>query len=344
MILNSYAILTLFVGLIRLLVGVLILTLGIAAWRRVRAEPARPDGHLALEQRGHLVFLLALLLIALNVLSWPLLYLLLQSYIPEWPGIMCLYGVTRIGTNSLGSSRYLPGLLSLLQLTKPALVFVGGLWFVLYLLNRRTATAALVPRLFAVLLPLGSLAVVDAVAEFAYVVIPKKEVFPSSGCCTEAFAGDRFVPSEPLAALDPLWLWLGFYGSSIALILALFFCTRSASRPPGPRGLLLLLAGGLAALLVGAVFLVDVAAPRLLGLPYHHCPYDLIGRVPESIVAMTLFIAGTFALGWAALARWLGHCPETDPLLPEATWLLLRWSLYGHVAGLVMLSLELSLA
>ena len=83
----------------------------------------------------------------------------------------------------VGSCRICCGFCSL---SKPALVFAGGAWFVLYLLNRRTRTAPLLNRLFVVLLPLGALAAADAVGELAYVAIPKKEILPPAGCCVSA--------------------------------------------------------------------------------------------------------------------------------------------------------------
>src|SRR3712207_8430081 len=43
------------------------------------------------------------------------------------------------------------------------------------------------------------------------------------------------------------------------------------------------------------LFLVEEAAPALLGLPYHHCPYDLIPQAPEAVVAVGLFLAGCFS-------------------------------------------------
>jgi len=89
---------------------------------------------------------------------------------------MCIYGVTRIGTGSLGPSRFLPTLVTVLQATKPALVFLSGAWFVLHTLNRRTRTASLTGRVLVLLVLAGSLAVADAAVETAYLVIPKKEV------------------------------------------------------------------------------------------------------------------------------------------------------------------------
>ena len=81
--------------------------MGVLAWRAGRLA-ATPDNRDAVETRSYLVFLVTILLVGLSVFSWPLLYLLLQSYVPEWPGVMCIYGVTRIGTGSLGVSRWLP--------------------------------------------------------------------------------------------------------------------------------------------------------------------------------------------------------------------------------------------
>ena len=57
--------------------------------------------------------------VGLGLASWPLLYLLLQSYVPEWPDVMCIYGVTRVGAGSVGASRFLPGLVTALQVLKP---------------------------------------------------------------------------------------------------------------------------------------------------------------------------------------------------------------------------------
>ena len=77
MILNTYAVLMAFVALLRLLAGLLVLGVGLATWR-ARGRLAAPEGRTVLEDRGYLVFLLAVLLVGLNLVSWPLLYLLLQ--------------------------------------------------------------------------------------------------------------------------------------------------------------------------------------------------------------------------------------------------------------------------
>src|SRR5262249_763476 len=148
---------------------------------------------------------------------------LLQSYVPEWPGVMCIYGVTQVGTGSLGPSRFLPGLVKLLQMTKPALVFGSGAWFVLYWVNWRTATAPLQSRILLALVVLGLLAACDATAETAYLVIPKKEEFLSAGCCTagldEWVRSTRFLPESLVREKDPPWLYAAYYGSNLGMVL-----------------------------------------------------------------------------------------------------------------------------
>jgi hypothetical protein len=346
MILNSYAVLVAFVGLLRLLLGLLIFGMGAVTWSAY-GRSVTPEGRNALEDRGYLVFLLAMLLVGLNLVSWPLLYLLLQSYVPEWPGVMCIYGVTQIGSGSVGSSRFLPELLRALQFTKPVLVFAGGAWFVLYLLNRRTQTGPLLQRLFVALLPLGALAVADAATELAYIAIPKKEVFVSGGCCvgaSEEENASRFLPPTLLNDAGRPWLYAAYYGGNLGLLLLLLACTRRPHVAPGGIGLTLLAVVSIVVLAVSGLFLIEVAAPALLHLPFHHCAYDLIPEVPEAVVAIALFVAGSFFLGWAWVAQWFGRCRETEPFRAGMVRGLLRLSLCAFLMSLAMFSLELVLA
>jgi hypothetical protein len=349
MILNAYAVLDAFLSVLRLGIGVLVLGLGLSAvWGWVRSARTG-EARRALEDRCYLLFQLAGLLLVLNVLAWPVLYLLLQSYVPEWPGVMCIYGVTRIGAGSMGSSRFLPPLVSALQAMKPALVFLSGAWFVLYLVNRGTRTAPLTGRVLGVLLIAALLAVADAAAEAAYLAIPKKELFPSSGCCTEVFDADsgggaRFVPAALVGEGEgPRWYGV-YYAVNLGMAAALAACLWF-TRGTVPRGWLAALGLGAAlSVAFNAVFLVEVAAPRLLRLPYHHCPYDLVPRAPESLVAVALFLAGSFAVGWACVVGWLGGGAESGPGLPQTVARLLRVALAGYLGSVVMLSVELILA
>src|SRR5207248_823731 len=115
-------------------------------------------------------------------------------------------------------------------------------------------------------------------------------------CCAEAFdetSSSRFAPAALSEEKYRPWVYAAYYGINGAMVLALM----AARWARGLRNswLALLALGAALAVPVAAVFLIDIAAPILLHLPYHHCPYDLVPQVPEAIVAVALFLCGTFA-------------------------------------------------
>ena len=80
MIVNGYSVLAAFVGLIEVALGVVVALLGVRAIRaRRRPAPSVDAG----ESRFTLLFLQSIVLLGVSVASWPLLYLVLQSYVPE---------------------------------------------------------------------------------------------------------------------------------------------------------------------------------------------------------------------------------------------------------------------
>jgi hypothetical protein len=348
MILNAYAILNGSLCILRLCLGVLVVWLAFHTYRAWRRNASAPEARPALEDRSYLLFQLAGLLLGLNVASWPILYLLLQSYAPEWPGVMCVYGVTQIGRDSIGVSRYLPALLKMLQATKPALVFANGAWLVLYLVNRSTRTGPLAGRVLLVLLASGVLAVGDAAIEAAYLLIPKKEEAPSAGCCTEAFDGasriSRYLPGSLVGDDQASQLFSAYYLVNVGMVGALGISSWRFRRRAATGWLGLLLLGAIVSVAVNSVFLVEAAAPRLLHLPYHHCPYDLIPKAPDSLAAVALFVGGSFCVGWACVVGWFGRHTETQRILPGAIHRLLSLGFFGYLGSLVMMSVELALA
>lgn len=345
MILNTFAALDALVSLLRFGLGLLVLGLALAAWRRWQRGG---DARTAAEERGDLLALPAGLLIVLNVAAWPLLYLLLQSYVTEWPGVMCVYGVTRIGAGSLGPARFLPPLLAALQRIAPTLVFLSGAWLVLHILNRRTRTAPLTGRCLALLALVGLLAALGAAAELTYLAIPKKEEILTGGCCAEAFdsadRAARFVPASLLDEEERPWLYAAYVTTNVFFITLMLTVERLTSRRLSTLWLLLTAGFAVLTAVINLVFLVEAAAPRLLGLPYHHCPYDLIPAVPESLVALALFAAGACCAGWGAVVGLLGQHGEAAPFAAPLVGRLLRGGALLCLASLVMLSLELALA
>jgi hypothetical protein len=319
--LNAYAVFALWSCAVRAALGALVAIwafAGARAWRRQRRGLGTVDeaARAAVEDRYSLLFLAAVVLLGLVWLGWPLYYVVLSSYVPSWPGAMCVYGITQIGRGSLGASRVLPALVVLLEALKPAVVFVWGLWLLTYLANRRTATAPLTGRVLGLLVLLGALGVGEAVAEGAWLVIPKSETFAKAGCCTAAP-----VSHTVSAVIAPLSQTRGARAMVLVLhaglLLGLIVATRRLARGAAPLdrpahsgGRLLrwgVVAGAAGVLVSGVLFLRDTAAPWLTGLPHHRCLDCLLATRPETCVAVLGLVAGCFLTGWSVAATRLGR-------------------------------------
>src|SRR5262249_34921534 len=163
-----------------------------------------------------------------------------------------------IGAGTLGSSRYLPSLLTALQIMKPALIFLSGSWFCLYLVNRNTRTAPLTGRVLLLLVLSGLLAIGDAATEAVYLTIPKKEVFASAGCCTVALDDNHNSRLLPPAVdeSNSAFLVVAYYTVNAGLALALASSLWIMRRHFRSTWLIPLVVGALLSIAVNAVFLV----------------------------------------------------------------------------------------
>lgn len=341
MILNAYAIIDLFLTLLRLSLGLLVIFLAYTLWK-VSSDRFDPERRTEIENRTYLLLLLGCLLLVLHAVSWPLLYLLLQSYISQWPDVMCIYGVTRVGYGTVGPSRFLPGLIQTLEITKPAIVFLSGVWLVLYLIHRCCRTTEIARRLLLTLFLLGAMGILDALAESAYLVIPKKEEFLSTGCCTvqslprlPLFSDQAFPPPSG----RPAWISGAFCTLSVGILVSLVWCNRPHGYRPGGKGLAWLLAQSLLTVAAGFLFLTEVATPKLLRQPGHHCAYDLIVEAPQVLPAIFLFLLAAYCVGWSAAAYALARPPEVQPFLDHSVRILLRLALAGYLGSLLLISI-----
>ncbi|MFO0932976.1 MAG: hypothetical protein U1E39_09730 [Planctomycetota bacterium] len=299
MILHAASLLALFVALVELVLGGAIVAIAGRASRRRRLDPVAVDARLPL--LGHLATVLA----AVAVVAWPLLYLLLDAYVPQWRGVVCIQGVTRVGEGSVGPAGALPALVAWLQATKPAFVLAVGAWAVLRSANRATATGALTGRELGALLAAGGLAIADAALTTAYVVIPKREQFLENGCCAVPARGstalvDGEFTTRTAAAFDGRVLTLAYAAVTLALVLATTWALRR------PRWIWGALVAAALEVPVGLVFLREVAAPRFLGLPGHRCAYCVLSSSAAGVAFLALAATGVLCVAWAAVAQGLG--------------------------------------
>ena len=84
------------------------------------------------ERKGYLVFLLACVTLSVRMIVWPWFYFMLQSFVSEVPGAMCMFGVTQI----------LPSTVTFLQIIKPISFFIMGGWLLCYYVDKSTPHSA----------------------------------------------------------------------------------------------------------------------------------------------------------------------------------------------------------
>jgi hypothetical protein len=295
--LEAFSVVVAFLAVVEFALGAAALLLGLREARRPAGESA--------EERRPLMALVAGALLAVAIASCPLFYLLLASWVPRWPGIMCVEGVRRIGTGTVGAARWLPGLVAALDWTKLLAIFAAGAWAIL----RRAHGAPAARRAAFAAMALGLVASCDGAVEFAYVAIPKEEVFPSAGCCTVAAAGvglasDATEAGAPDDAGRAGRLSAGFISFAAVLGIGSAALARRGAAGPGTTAALALLAVLAAASLPAAArFLADAAAPVLLGLPHHRCAWCALARAPEAVAGTILHVGAALAAGWALVAR-----------------------------------------
>ena len=244
------------------------------------------------ENRMYLAFWLGAVLLGIRFLAWPLFYLVLHSFIPEIEGAMCIFGTRNM----------LPILTRFLELLKPALFFVGLVWLALFRLERfstRTGKGLPAGRSICFLLLLCSLAaLVDSIGNATLWIRSSAEL--SVSCCTTVTdIPSRFTVWMPLSLFGPTYekpLWFLFYALNLATVGLLFFTWKQLDKVHLP--VLLFILAALAAFTNGILTIIayiEVIAPRLMQLPFHHCLYCMVQKVLDAPVFVALFILGTSA-------------------------------------------------
>jgi hypothetical protein len=284
-----------FTGLVEAGLGGVLLVTALRARRRVA------HGASNAEESALLPAAIGATLLAVTLVSWPLLYATLSSLVPDVPSAFCMFGVTRLGRGADGLPGALPTLIATLQWTKPLVVFACGTWLVFARANRVSPTGALLGPTTLALAVAGLLALLDGGLELVYLAAPKFETPLSGGCCTVAFAALQNAASAATVPGDgsaTLAATLAFASAcAAALSVPALHPARSTRRP---WVIAVLAAWAVTALLLFVPMLTDVVGPRVLRLPLHACGYCLIEQRPEMAAVFGLAALGSFAATWAA--------------------------------------------
>jgi len=304
MILNPFALTALFVGAISLLLIAASVVSAFYFSRRMKQSDS-VDERAAAKDGIHLSFLLIATAFILRLASWPLFYIVLQSYVPLIPGAMCIFGVTQVR----------PGFTLFLEIVKPAAFFLIGGWLILYRLDLALKTRPLVQNVLRFLTVVSLVAAVDAAAELAFLLSFSPPGVAVS-CCTAvtdmAFAAAKLNPDALYGGARVSVIVATYYGSSIGLLLLLGFLLvrRSSSLVSLPP---LALTAGMAGFGIFIAYAAyrEYLGPQMMGLPDHHCLYCLFQYQPLSLIIVGLFLPGSFLAMWPLLLRCLAPSGRT---------------------------------
>jgi hypothetical protein len=336
MILNALSITMIFIGAISAFLAV---WGGISSlflykkWRRSSTSEERTS----LEDRSYLVLLIMMIVLLIRLINWPLFYGTLQSFIHDIEGAMCIFGVTQVK----------PGLTLFLEYLKPINFFLIGGWLILHILDRATKTSPLMGRKFLLLSIISLLVLIDSIGDILLMI----EIAPGTlvSCCTtvtdisnrptrttpESFFGPQFAQSIKITYFATHLLLIGMVGFVLKF-------KKLENTFSWRRGILAFLF--LFALVNGILFVlsqIEVFAPSMMHLPFHHCLYCLWQYVPDSIIMYLLFILGTFSVGWGFTTILFGSQGEAADLLPGYLRKIYLFAFFFLLASLIMLIIRL---
>jgi len=330
MILNALSITMIFIGALSALLAIWGGISSLILYRKWK-RPAAPEEKTSLEDRSYLILLIMVIVLLVRLINWPLFYVTLQSFISDIEGAMCIFGVTQV---KVGLTRFS-------EILKPITFFLIGGWLVLHVLDRATKTSPLMRRKLFLLSTISLLVLIDSLGDIFLIlgIAPESLV---SCCTTITDILNRPTRTTPESIFGPQYaqfLQSIFLITHLALIGFVGLILRSKKPRRAILGFLCLFS------IVNAVLFllsqIEVFAPRMMHLPFHHCLYCLWQYVPDSIVMYLLFILGTFSVGWGFTTELFGRQGEAADLLPGYLRKIYWFAFFFLSASLMILLIHL---
>ncbi|RME40110.1 MAG: hypothetical protein D6794_02795 [Deltaproteobacteria bacterium] len=216
-------------------------------------------GQLHLERRTSLVSTLVAWAVAFHLVALALFVHTADGLHDQFVGAMCATGT--LNANPVGWP-----LLAL----KLGLFFVGGLWLAANLLVRRSPDYPLTRALYASLVPLWLLVLLDCALQLSFFTGLEPQIITS--CCGSLFSPAGSGVASSLTELPVRPVMALFYSHGILLLLLLLAMLRWQAAWLR-YGTALLAALFLPVALVAVVSFISV---YFYQLPTHHCPFDLL--------------------------------------------------------------------
>ncbi len=330
MILNALSITMIFIGVLSVLLAIWGGISSLILYRKW-GRSSTPEEKTSLEDRSYLVLLIMVIVLLVRLINWPLFYVTLQSFISDIEGAMCIFGVTQVKVS----------LTRFLEFLKPIIFFLIGGWLILHILDGATKTSPLMGRKLLLLSIISLLVLIDSIGDILLMIGIAPESLVS--CCTTITdILNRPTRTTPESIFGPEYaqsLQILFFITHLALIGFIGVSLKFKTFRKPILGLLFLFS-----LLNAILFLlsqIEVFAPAMMHLPFHHCLYCLWQYVPDSILLFTFFSLGTFSVGWGFTTELFGKHGETVDLLPLYLRKVYWFAFFFLSASLVMVIIHL---
>lgn len=312
MILNVYTVIAVALAGAGGLVALGVLMVSTRSWFS-DGETSIGEGKRTFEDRIHLIAILVGTLGVIRLLAWPHFYFMLKSYVEPLAvfGVMCGFGVTQIQ----------PDWVLALQVGKPIVLLAIGLWWLAAHIDDQTKTGALLRTRLALAVVVGAVVLAECSTELVYLFSQK--IGQRVTCCTQfldtsaAKIGSGAGPFHLVGAQETsttVALFLVLQSLLITGTIILRQRAKAAAGQVSTFAAIMVLVIGMASLWATRWIWIDLVAPIVLELPYHHCIYELITDAPAFGLAAALAIAGHGCLCWPVALR-LMRSGETDAVI-----------------------------
>ncbi len=324
MIVNSLSITYLFFSLLSVVLAISAASVGVLTARKWNPAGSAEQQH-ELEKRVYLVITLAIVGFSVRLVTIPLWFGTLWSFLPSLPGAMCLIGPHL----AAGPTSFIATLFKFLL----PLGYI--FWLILNRIDRSLETQPFMKFRLYLLVPIGALIALETIVDLKCLagLVPRQV-----SCCSSLF--DIPSPGASQLIAGTTWFWTALFCALTVLNvgLTLLHRRRLFQISVVPTYLLPLLAA------LAFVFALHTeVGPSLLGTPLHHCVFCLWQRTLDAPIFTSLIVLGL----WLSVCyAWLTSLARRRGLLAEITQPLLRlssWSLWCTLLGSGIMGLHLLL-
>lgn len=340
MIINIFTIVMLFIGILSFSLGGYLLYATLRTLLHFKTVVPL-EAKSRFEEKGYLIFLLACVVLSVRMFAWPWFYFMLQSFVSEVPGAMCIFGVTRV----------LPDTVAFLQIIKPISFFIMGGWLLCYYVDKSIQTSPLARKNLLLLLPICGVLLADSIGDIYYVI--RMKPLMSVSCCATFFdtplRPSALIPQALFGRDFQQTLFIVFYATNIILIILLFTSLsrkwQSSASLPGNVMLYSQVLIAVVNIPIVIISFFENIGPRLMQLPLHHCIYCFMGKgiVPDAPVILGLFAIGTFSIGLMVILRFIYRNGETQLVTEKLIRKVNGLSLFCLLAFIMMVTIHLIL-